>query len=272
MRTAKAPSTHLRHRHGPTGAGQIGAPLEAGHVRSLRFARMTQEVVLPQLVRFITSKGLPPKAIVHNLRKLADLIEAGRRIPTAPSREYDLMIRISSVAHDWTRSPDYTGKDGEPRALTLTGRRSLSALIRRHFPQRSVSSVLHHMTTFRAVRRRADGRYILLQQQILLGSSLESARLEWIATRAIQYINAAFMNFERKPGSRQLDRVASVFDLPEKEVSHFREFSKNCSESWMAQIDNWLEDHSAPKGRQRRVEAGIHVYGYVGSVQKIASG
>ena len=271
MRTANAPSTHLRHSHSRTGARQIGAPLEAGHVRSLRFARMTQEVVLPQLVRFITSKGLPGNAIVQNLRKLADLIEAGRRIPTAPSREYDLVIRISSVAHDWARSPDYTGKDGEPRALTLTGQRSLSVLIRRHFPRRSVSSVLTRMTTFRAVRRRADGRYILLQPQIVLGSSLESARLEWIATRAIQYINAACTNFQRKPGSRQLDRVASVFDLPEKEVPRFREFSKACSESWMAQIDNWLEDHSAPKGRQRRVEAGIHVYGYVGSVQKIAS-
>lgn len=161
------------------------------------------------------------------------------------------------------------------------------------------------------VRRRSDGRHVLHQRAVFVGfhdplylewaaehtnhllkTALENwkernpnarqldriARVfdlpeqEWIATRAIQYINTAFANCkERNSRSRQLDRIARVFDLPEKEIRHFREFSKSCSESWIAQIDNWLEDHSAPKGRQRRVEAGIHVYGYVGRSQKIAA-
>jgi hypothetical protein len=229
---------------------------------------MTQDVVLPQIVRLLASAGLPRPIIVQNLRKLADLLEAGRNIPIAPSRDYDVVVRTSSVMHDWTRSPEYTGTDGEPRALVLRGRRSLSVLIRRHFPRQSISSVLNRMTASGAVRKRADGRYVLLQRYMMLGSELDSTRLEWIATRATQYLNSAFANWKkRNPNCRQLDRIARVFDLPEKEVPHFREFSKNCTESWMEQIDNWLEDHSQPKGRQRRVEAGVHVYGYVGTVK-----
>ena len=227
---------------------------------------MTQDVVLPQIVRLLASAGLPRPIIVQNLRKLADLLEAGRNIPIAPSRDYDVVVRTSSVMHDWTRSPEYTGDDGEPRALVLRGRRGLSVLIRRHFPRQAISSVLKRMTASGAVRRRADGRYVLLHRHMMIGSELDS--LEWMAMRATQYLNAAFANWkEGNPSSRQLDRIARVFDLPEKEVPHFREFSKSCTESWIEQIDNWLEDHSQPQGRQRRVEAGVHVYGYVGTVQ-----
>jgi hypothetical protein len=63
-----------------------------------------------------------------------------------------------------------------------------------------------------------------------------------------------------------------VFDLPESDIPRFREFAKSRAESCIDEIDNWLEDHSSRKGVRRRVEAGIHVYGYVGSMPNAASG
>jgi hypothetical protein len=121
------------------------------------------------------------------------------------------------------------------------------------------------------IRRRTDGRYVLQQRAVFVGVR-DPVYLEWAATHAIRHLKTALENWkQRNPNVRQLDRVARVFDLPEREVPKFREFAKSRAENCLEEIDNWLEDHSAAKGRQRTVEAGVHVYGYVGSVQNPAS-
>jgi len=89
---------------------------------------------------------------------------------------------------------------------------------------------------------------------------------EWAAAVATEHLKTAFENWkERDRDARQLDRTARVFNLPEDQASRFRVFAKKRAQSWLEEIDNWLEDHDAPNARGRRVEAGVHVYGYVRS-------
>ena len=83
--------------------------------------------------------------------------------------------------------------------------------------------------------------------------------------QAIQEIKqgAAARLFERRPYFRAVFTAMSPEDQQSTIATIERE--TNVPECQLSDIDNWLEDHSAPKGRQRRVEAGVHVYGYVGS-------
>jgi hypothetical protein len=221
-------------------------------------------------VQFLANAGLPRKSVAENLRNLAQAVQVGRSIPPVHSRDYELMMEIPRIVHDWVRSAEYTGRDGEPKALGLRGPRGLSTLIKKHFPRQPTSLVVEYMTTRGAIRRRGDGKYALLRRQVIYRRRASRDFIEWTAALAGRYLDTAFGNWKHgDPSSRQLDRVARVFDLPAKEVPHFREFTKSRAESWLEEIDNWLEDHSAPSGRQRRVEAGVHVYGYVGRARSI---
>lgn len=227
------------------------------------FALIAQDVLLSGAVLFLGRSGLPRRATAAKLRSLAEALEAGRRIRTAHSAEYDLFVNVSGAVHDWTRSPDYTDRQGEPKPLALRGRRGISALIRKRIPRLSVAHVLRWMRIRGIARRRKDGRYVLLQRAVLVGYP-DPVYLEWAATIAAQHLTTAIENWEEKdPDCRHLDRIARVFNLPEREVSRFRDFAKRRAKSWLEEIDNWLEDHDEPKRRQRRVQAGVHVYGYV---------
>lgn len=231
--------------------------------RAEPFALIAQDVLLSGAVLFLARAGLPPKSIATKLRSLAEAVDAGKPFRTEHSLEYELFVNVSGVVHDWTRSPDYTDSNGEPQALALRGRRGLSALIRKRIPRVSVAHVLRWMRIRGIARRRKDGRYVLLQRAVLIGYP-DPVYLEWAATIAAQHLTTAIENWEeRDPGDRHLDRIARVFNLPEREVPRFRDFAKRRAKSWLEEIDNWLEDHDAPKRRQRGVQAGVHVYGYV---------
>jgi hypothetical protein len=265
-------STH-QQRSGPNrSASQVASRRAKGRdVRALPFALIAQDQLLSGAVQFLSSVGLPATSIAMRLRTLADMVETGRSVQTAHSNEYDLFPRICGVVHDWIRSPEYTDNDGEPRALPLKGRCSLSVLIRKRLPRPPISSILQWMSARKVVRRRTDGRYVLLQRAVLLGKR-DPVYLEWAATVATEHLKTAIENWNEKDReARQLDRIARVFNLPEREVSSFQAFAKTRSESWLEEIDNWLEDHDAPGGRRRRVEAGVHVHTYVRSARQAFS-
>jgi hypothetical protein len=232
---------------------------------------IAQDCLLSGAVHFLTGVGLPRSGIARKLRAFAEAVEGGSKALTMNSEDLELFAKVCGIAHDWTRSPEFTGRDAEPKALPLRGQNSLSVLIRSRFPRGDIAHALRWMRKHGAIHRRADGRYVLLQRAVFVGAR-DPVYLEWAATHAIHHLKTALGNWkQRDPNVRQLDRVARVFDLPEKEVPKFREFAKNRAESCLEEIDNWLEDHSSHKGRQRRVEAGVHIYGYVGSPQTIVS-
>jgi Family of unknown function (DUF6502) len=263
MRQRSGSTHHARTGPSRAAATTAGMQVRGRNVRALPFALIAQDHLLSGAVQFLASVDLPPTAIARRLRTVADMVEVGGSVQTVHSAEYDLYARICSVVHDWIRSPEYTDNDGEPRALLLRGRRSLSVLIRKRLPRPPLSQILQWMTARGVVRRRKDGRYILLRRAVLVGKR-DPVYIEWAATVATEHLKTTIENWNATDReARQLDRIARVFNLPEDEVSRFRAFAKTRAQSWLEEIDNWLEDHDAPRGRRRRVEAGVHVYAYV---------
>jgi hypothetical protein len=229
---------------------------------SVSAAQIAQDVVLSSAVAFLARTGLSLGTVVRRLRVIAETIERGGRVPSAHSEEFELFVKVSGVLHDWVRGPDYTGTDGEPKALPLKGRRGLSALIRKRIPTRPTTEILRWMTLRKFTKRRKDGRYVLLKRAVLVGRP-GPLQLETAANFAALYLEAAAENWEvTDQSARHFDRVARVFHLPNKEVPQFRDFVKRRATSWLEEMDNWLEDHDEP-GKGRRVQAGVHVFGYV---------
>lgn len=264
-------STRRQGRVRPVGARGAAARTRSSDYRQRYFALIAQDFLLSGTVHFLTGVGLPRSRIARKLRAFAEAVEGGRKGSTVHSDDLELFAKVCGIAHDWTRSPEFTGRDAEPKALSLRGRNSLGVLIRSRFPRGQIDRALRWMSQRGVIHRRADGRYVLHQRAVFVGAR-DPVYLEWAATHAIHHLKTALGNWkQRNPNVRQLDRVARVFDLPEKEVPKFREFAKSRAESCLEEIDNWLEDHSAHSGRQRRVEAGVHIYGYVGNLQTIAS-
>ncbi len=253
----------VRDRSNRVGVPGANAQSERKHDAVASVALIAQEVLLSGAALFLARTGLPTTSIARKLRALAETVESGARVPIVHSDDYELFVKISGVMHDWARGPDYTGIDGEPKALPLGGRRGLAALIRRRIPRRPMSEILRWMQVRGIAKRRRDGRYVLLKRFVLVGHP-DPVYLELAATVATQYLAAAIENWEeRNPGARQMDRIARVFNLPEKEVPRFRDFLKRRTASWLEEMDNWLEDHDEPERRRRRVQAGVHVFGYV---------
>jgi len=226
-------------------------------------ALMAQDVLLSGVALFLAGTGLSKKRVATRLRTLAEVIESGASIPLVHSGDYELFVKVSGVMHDWARGPDYTGVDGEPKPLPLAGRRGLAALIRTRIRRRPMAEILRWMRVRGIARRRSDGRYVLLKRFVLVGHP-DPVYLELAATVATQYLRAAIENWEEEnAGARHIDRVARVFNLPEREVPRFRDFVKRRTASWLEEMDNWLEDHDEPARRRQRVQAGVHVFGYV---------
>jgi hypothetical protein len=264
-------TTGRRGRVRPAGAQGVTTRTKPSDYRQRYFALIAQDFLLSGTVHFLTGVGLPRSGIARKLRAFAEAVEGGSNGSTMHSDDLEFFAKVCGIAHDWTRSPEFTGRDAEPRALPLRGRNSLGVLIRSRFPRGQIDRALRWMSKRGVIHRRADGRYVLHQRVVFVGAR-DPVYLEWAATHAIHHLKTALGNWkQRNPNVRQLDRVARVFDLPEKEVPKFREFAKSRAESCLEEIDNWLEDHSTHKGRRRRVEAGVHIYGYVGSLRTIAS-
>jgi len=255
----------------PAGARSAGVRTKATDDRQRHFALIAQDFLLSGTVHFLTDVGLPRSDIAGKLRALAEAVEDGSRGVTVHSDDLEFFAKVCGIAHDWTRNPEFTGRDAEPKALPLRGRNGLAVLIRSRFPREHIGRALRWMSRRGVIHRRSDGRYVLHQRAVFVAAR-DPVYLAWAATHAIHRLKTALGNWKQtNPNVRQLDRVARVFDLPEKEVPKFREFAKSRAESCLEEIDNWLEDHSSPKGRHRRVEAGVHIYGYVESLQPVAS-
>lgn len=237
--------------------------------RTLESALVAQDILLSGIIQILINARLSRKTIAQRLQALAATLESGQPLKVTHSDDYDSFARVSGVVHDWTRSPDYTGNNGEPIPLALKGRRSVSVLIGRRVSRRDVLRTLQWMIARRIVRCRKDGCYVLRRRAVLVGNP-DPVYLEWAATVAVQHLRTAFENWkERNPRARQLDRIARVFNLPTKDVSKFQVFAKDRAERWLEEIDNWLEDRNAPNADRHKVEAGVHVYGYVIAPRKL---
>jgi hypothetical protein len=101
------------------------------------------------------------------------------------------------------------------------------------------------------------------------------AIIQQLAPELIQHVAGSIrrllhtVQYNVKSGGKSpplIERAASVLDLPATEVPEFRRFTHQQAKTFLANVDDWLENHRAKgkEGRRSSVKsAGVHVYAYL---------
>ena len=229
------------------------------------------DVLLTRTLSFLLDAGLPRKRLAEELREGADRIEAGGAVRKHQSANYQMMVQVSGLVHDWCWGSACTdATTGAPRALWLDeGNCTLRELIAERFPHKKPEVVLSWMQENGVIARQLDGSFALTRHSVLIRDS-QALEMERIATLATQYLETGLYNLRTRDEScRNLDRTARVFDLPGKYVPQFRQMVQEQTQAFLETIDNWLESRNAPNSGEAGVEAGVHSYAYTSAHKSV---
>ena len=224
------------------------------------------DALLSETISFVIAAGLPRKRLTSHLRKEVLRLGAADSQPQTAGRGikegHEILHEVAGVVHDWHRQTAYTSRtSGEPRALSITELRNLTG---KRFPRDRVATAIEWMEINGIVRRRKDGKFAMPMGRPVLVRSQHLA-MERAAALVPQYLRISLRNAGTSDvKSRDIDRDARVFFLPEKWVGLWRAVARERTEAFLEGIDNWLEDHTRPDDAGPVREVAIHCYGYTG--------
>jgi hypothetical protein len=233
-------------------------------------------VLLGKTVEFLLGAGESPASVSRELQRQADRIDrrvsACRRKDMATVHEaYELFAKVCGVVHDWHRDSEYTDERAEPRQLT---REELKGLIARRVRKGGVGTLTRWMFKQGIIRETKRGSVVLTGGRTVVLT--KRGRRELALARASvvvpQYLRIALRNAQSvEPHSRDLDRDARVFSLPERYVPLWRAMARERAQLFLEGMDNWLEDHAAEDRIGPVREVAVHCYAYTGDVGRSTS-
>ena len=235
--------------------------------QSVPLDRAALHTLLSKTIDFVLSAGESPTHIALELENQASRVKGrgyawrskdARNVQSAHER----FVEISGVVHDWHREPAYTNQVGDPVQLD---QRSLRTLVAKRFPKQNVSAAIRWMSEKGVVKRTNRGRYVLVGGREIVSNPLV---LERAAILVPQYLRIALRNASTlDPHSRDIDRDARVFYLPEKYVPLWREVARERARAFLEGMDNWLEDHARRDDVGPVLEVAMHCYAYTGDAR-----
>jgi hypothetical protein len=227
------------------------------------------DILLTSVSSFLVGGGFEREAIAEALSDLAKRVRTRRKLQQARSTKYELIIQVADVVRDWSWERQYTdGLTGEPRMLPLDGPRAcLRGLIRRHFPDRKVDSIVSWMRANEVIARQEDGSFALTRDSTVIVNSA-ALLLERSAIMAGQYLATGLANAKAlHRHERNVDRIATVRTLPLKFLPQFREMMRVQTQSYLQTVDDWLVSRCISNADEPTAEAGVHCYAYVGALR-----
>jgi hypothetical protein len=257
MKRAKKSAAHAKRAKVTSSSGRAGRTL---------LSHAALDALLSETISFVIAAGLPRKRLTSHLRKEAHRLGAAGLQPRTTGRGikegHEILHEVAGVVHDWHRQPAYTSRtSGEPRALGFAELRELTG---KRFPRDRVATAIEWMEMNGIVRRRKDGKFAMPMGRPVLVRSQHLA-MERAAALVPQYLRISLRNAgTSNVKSRDIDRDARVFFLPEKWLGLWRAVARERTEAFLEGIDNWLEDHTRPDDAGPVREVAIHCYGYTG--------
>jgi hypothetical protein len=236
-------------------------------------AHVALDVLLSETISFLIAAGVPRRSVASELRREARRLGASGavlrgRATKAIKRGHESLGEIAGVVHDWHRHAAYTDpRNGEPRPLRA---RDLRALLSKRLPPERVAPAMRWMELNGIVRRRYGRFELSIGRQILLKGRRPA--MERAAALVPQYLTIALRNADTaNPHTRDIDRDARVFFLPEKWVGLWRAIARERTEAFLEGVDNWLEDHTRLHDSGPVREVAIHCYAFTGEPRSVAT-
>ena len=190
----------------------------------------------------------------REVRRLRDLL--AEEEPTAFAR----MNHATRVLTGWFGDEDFTGDDGQPRALQESGSNpSFEMLCSRYSGDVPATTMLKELRHVGAVTEREDGRLVAQtryympvltdpEQVLRSGSVLEDLG------------STVAHNLYRDEGEpSRFERRASNTRIPESAVPEFREFLEKEGQAFLERVDAWLTAHE-DNDAENVVRLGLGAY------------
>lgn len=218
--------------------------------------------LLSNTIEFLLGAGESPEQLARELEAQAKCVRGRSLLMHASdakrfrdSREY--RCELTGVVHDWHREAAYTNQDGEPRQIT---EKALRALIGRRVPKRKVSASVRWMFENSVVCKTNRGMIALVGGRTVVTST---DFLDRATAYVAQYLQTELRNTDTpEPGSRDVNRAARVFNLPEKYVPLWRTVARERAQTFLEGVDNWLEDHARRNDAGPVREVAMHCFAY----------
>ncbi len=241
-----------------------GARRMARQSRSAASRRPAVQFLISKTIEFLLSTGEAPEHLALELKAQAKRVKGRLGLSNAGDAKHvqdsrERCFGIAGVIHDWHREAAYTNRDGDPRQLT---QKSLRTLVGKRFPRGEISASVRWLFENGIVRRTSRGMIALVGGRAVIAPT---QLLDRAAALVPQYLRTELRNTDTQdPYSRDINRAARVFYLPEKYVPLWRAFARERAQAFLEGVDNWLEDRARRNDPGPVREVAMHCFAYTG--------
>lgn len=206
-------------------------------------------------------------SLISNGRKAASRKVAQLKLDRRDVVDHDA---LGHVAYIWQRSPQYLDDEGKPLAIRATGPApSIEALFKQVKRIAYFERGLKHLLRVKRIRRLSNGRYLPFEEVTIVERltpemvQLLNQTVHWLVSTVLHNTSV-----RDKKALRLIERVATVPDLPAKQVRAFKLFAREQGAALINTINEWLESRRGGQkaravGNARNLTAGVHLFAFV---------
>lgn len=175
--------------------------------------------------------------------------------------------RLARVLSGWYEHPDFTGGDGRPRRLTLSGPEpSFAELARRFSGDIYPGIILDELQRVGAVRIGADGLVQPTTRRIMPSGAIGES-MEYLGTMAFDILSTLEHNMLAPENERLFEDSAVSVNLPRASLPLLRRWVDRRAAPLLSDLEGWMAEHE-PRGQGSpaatdKVRAGVAVVLFV---------
>jgi len=227
----------------------------ASHPRP-RIAPHTREV-LGSLARILAMSGELPEALAEEFGQICRAVSVPKPPKQTPATS---SIEHGHAISHWYSDPDFLEPSGLPRALPLSGDRSLTELVSRFLPGADPAAVLATLVKLGAVRQEGR-RYRPVGRFVSQGRHREQA-IFFLGTVLRGILRTIEHNLSCEPRHRLLDRTAINPRFPVRDLPAFHIRLRKDSTELLRYADSAMHSKERRGRREPTTRLGVTVIAF----------
>jgi len=191
----------------------------------------------------------------REVRRLRQLLE------NETPQSFERLNYASRVLSGWYTDGDFTGEDGAPMPLPVSGAgasfESLCARYSGDVPATTMQKELRHVG---AVAEAADGR-LIARTRYYMPAHMDPQQMLRSGSVLADIGSTVAYNLHRGPRDpSRFERRAHNTNIPESDIPAFRQFIEQEGQAFLEKVDAWLTDHDDNTSDGTRVRLGLGAY------------
>lgn len=221
------------------------------HLRRTRITDERAEALLFPIAVFLRAGGMTKTSIVKRLSTAFD--QAASTVGGRMIQHIGHPMLYADVVAVWARDTRFLDPRGRPRPLSLRGKNGLGRLVRTIDSTRDPRQVVEVLIRFGNVRKDSRGKYRLVQPLFFTSTSKAVAfePMAYFLSDASATLGRILRRTTRTRGPELFWRKVESSGLSSANAKQFVGFVRERGQSFLEELDDWLEARSARKNKGR---------------------